>query len=150
MLDMRASVDVMVVGAGPVGLLLACELRRLGIDYLLVEKNPERVYFCKALGVTPRTLEIFDSLGVVDQAIDAGVWLTGMTTFDNGVETESQDSSSEGLTDLRGALRHGLAHPTRRPSGGAAGAPGQPSASPPSGLPGCWPVFEANAANPWP
>jgi 2-polyprenyl-6-methoxyphenol hydroxylase-like FAD-dependent oxidoreductase len=56
-------------------LFFACELQRLGVDYLLVEKVPERAYFCKAMGVTPRTLEIFETLGVVDEAIDAGVWL---------------------------------------------------------------------------
>lgn len=94
---MRASADVLVVGAGPVGLLLACELQRLGVDHLLVEKAPERAYFCKAMGVTPRTLEIFEALGVVEQAIDAGVWLNGMTAFENGVETESQDPPFEGL-----------------------------------------------------
>ena len=68
-----------------------------GVEYLLIEKIPERAYFCKALGVTPRTLEIFDALEIADQAIDAGVWITGMTTFDNGVETDSQNPSSEGL-----------------------------------------------------
>jgi 2-polyprenyl-6-methoxyphenol hydroxylase-like FAD-dependent oxidoreductase len=94
---MRDSVDVLVVGAGPVGLLLACELQRLGVDHLLIEKAPERAYFCKAMGVTPRTLEIFEALGVVDQAIDAGVWLNGMTAFNNGVETQSQDPPFEGL-----------------------------------------------------
>jgi hypothetical protein len=78
---MRDSVDVLVVGAGPVGLLLACELQRLGVDHLLVEKAPERAYFCKAMGVTPRTLEIFEALVVVDHAIDAGVWLNGMTAY---------------------------------------------------------------------
>jgi hypothetical protein len=50
------------------------------VDHLLVEKIPERAYFCKAMGVTPRTLEIFETLGVV-QAIDAGIWLNGMTAF---------------------------------------------------------------------
>jgi 2-polyprenyl-6-methoxyphenol hydroxylase-like FAD-dependent oxidoreductase len=95
--DMRDSADVLVVGAGPVGLFLACELQRLGVDYLLVEKVPERAYFCKAMGVTPRTLEIFGALGIVDEAIDAGVWLDGMTAFDNGVETESQDPPFKSL-----------------------------------------------------
>jgi 2-polyprenyl-6-methoxyphenol hydroxylase-like FAD-dependent oxidoreductase len=44
---MRDLVDVLVVGAGPVGLFLACELQRLGVDYLLVEKVPKRAYFCR-------------------------------------------------------------------------------------------------------
>jgi threonine dehydrogenase-like Zn-dependent dehydrogenase len=69
-LDMRSSTDVLVVGAGPVGLLLACELQRQGVNHLLVERTQQRSYFCKALGVTPRTLELFDALGVVEQAID--------------------------------------------------------------------------------
>jgi 2-polyprenyl-6-methoxyphenol hydroxylase-like FAD-dependent oxidoreductase len=51
---MRDLVEVLVVWAGPVGLFLACELQRLGVDYLLVEKVPERAYFCKAMAVTPR------------------------------------------------------------------------------------------------
>ena len=46
---MRTSSDVLVVGAGPVGLLLACELQRQGVDYLLAERSPQRSYFCKAL-----------------------------------------------------------------------------------------------------
>jgi 2-polyprenyl-6-methoxyphenol hydroxylase-like FAD-dependent oxidoreductase len=91
---MRASADVLVVGVGPVGLFLACELQRLGVDHLLIEKVPERAYFCKAMGVTPRSLDIFDALGVLEQAMDAGVWLNGVTAFDNGMET-----ASEGLFD---------------------------------------------------
>jgi 2-polyprenyl-6-methoxyphenol hydroxylase-like FAD-dependent oxidoreductase len=94
---MRASVDVLVVGAGPVGLLLACELQRQGVDYLLIERSSQRSYFCKALGVTPRTLELFEALGVAEEAIDCGVWLTGWTSFENGVENGSQDSSWDGL-----------------------------------------------------
>jgi 2-polyprenyl-6-methoxyphenol hydroxylase-like FAD-dependent oxidoreductase len=92
---MQSSTDVLVVGAGPVGLLLACELQRQGIDHLLIERQREPAYFCKALGVTPRTLEILGDFGVVEDAIDAGVWLTGVTIFDNGVERASQDLRTE-------------------------------------------------------
>jgi len=94
---MLSSTDVLVVGAGPVGLLLACELRRQGVNALLVERQPAPSYFCKALGVTPRTLEIFEDLGMAEEAIDAGVWLTGQTSFANGVETASQDLAVSGL-----------------------------------------------------
>jgi 2-polyprenyl-6-methoxyphenol hydroxylase-like FAD-dependent oxidoreductase len=80
---MHCSTDVLVVGGGPVGLMLACELQRQGVDHLLVERTSQRSYFCKALGVTPRTLEIFEALGIVQIAIDHGVWLTGWTSFDN-------------------------------------------------------------------
>jgi 2-polyprenyl-6-methoxyphenol hydroxylase-like FAD-dependent oxidoreductase len=94
---MRSSTDVLVVGAGPVGLMLACELQRQGVDYLLIERSPQRSYFCKALGVTPRTLELFEALGVVQEAIDCGVWLTGWTSFENGVETGAHDLNWDGL-----------------------------------------------------
>ena len=52
-----------VVGAGPVGLLLAAELSRDGVEVLLIDRLVRRSFFCKALGITPRTLEIFDDLG---------------------------------------------------------------------------------------
>jgi 2-polyprenyl-6-methoxyphenol hydroxylase-like FAD-dependent oxidoreductase len=94
---MRSSTDVLVVGAGPVGLMLACELQRQGVDYLLIERSPERSYFCKALGVTPRTLELFEALGIAQEAIDCGLWLTGWTTFENGVETGAHDLNWDGL-----------------------------------------------------
>jgi 2-polyprenyl-6-methoxyphenol hydroxylase-like FAD-dependent oxidoreductase len=94
---MRSSTDVLVIGAGPVGLLLACELQRQGVDHLLVERSPQRSYFCKALGVTPRTLELFEGLGMAEEAIDCGVWLTGWTSFENGVEIGSHDLNWDGL-----------------------------------------------------
>ena len=74
-------VDVLIVGAGPVGLLLGTELQRDGITVSVIDRMPARGFFCKALGVTPRTLEIFDNLGIVDRAIEAGVWLTGVETW---------------------------------------------------------------------
>jgi 2-polyprenyl-6-methoxyphenol hydroxylase-like FAD-dependent oxidoreductase len=88
---MRTSAEVLIVGAGPVGLLLATELLRERIDVLLIERLAERSFFCKALGVTPRTLEIFDDLGIVQDAIDAGIWLRGVSSFDAGVPGAAMD-----------------------------------------------------------
>src|SRR4051812_25870989 len=83
---MSASTDVLVVGAGPVGLMLACELARRGVRCQIVDKRTERADACKALGVQPRTLEIWDDLGVARQMIDAGIWLKGQRVFVNGAE----------------------------------------------------------------
>ncbi|MFP6559334.1 FAD-dependent monooxygenase [Paraburkholderia sp. B3] len=77
-------VDVLVIGAGPVGLLLGAELQRARVAVGVIDKMPARGFFCKALGITPRTLEIFDDLGIVDRAIEAGVWLTGVETWVDG------------------------------------------------------------------
>lgn len=88
---MKTSVDVLIVGAGPVGLLLATELSRDGVDVLLIDRMTERSFFCKALGVTPRTLEIFEDLGIAQDAIDSGVWLQGVSSFTEGVPGASMD-----------------------------------------------------------
>jgi 2-polyprenyl-6-methoxyphenol hydroxylase-like FAD-dependent oxidoreductase len=81
---MNNTTQVLIAGAGPVGLLLATELARDGVDIVLIDRLPQRSFFCKALGVTPRTLEIFADLGIVQDAIDAGVWLHGISSFDDG------------------------------------------------------------------
>jgi 2-polyprenyl-6-methoxyphenol hydroxylase-like FAD-dependent oxidoreductase len=94
---MKDSADILIVGAGPVGLLLATELRRDGLDVLLVDRLQERSFFCKALGVTARTLEIFEDLGIADEAIDAGIWLEGVTVFQDGAPLHAMDIPAHGL-----------------------------------------------------
>ena len=59
---------------------------------LLIERLKARSFFCKALGVTPRTLEIFDDIGIAQDAIDSGVWLQGLSAFNDGVSGPSMDS----------------------------------------------------------
>ncbi|MDB5443320.1 MAG: FAD-binding monooxygenase, PheA/TfdB family [Phenylobacterium sp.] len=58
--------DVLIVGAGPAGLVLACELARRGVDFRLVEQRAEPLRASRGKGVQPRTLEIFEDLGVLD------------------------------------------------------------------------------------
>ncbi|MGI8917455.1 MAG: FAD-dependent monooxygenase [Pyrinomonadaceae bacterium] len=64
--------EVIIVGAGPTGLSLACQLQRFGIDFLIVEKNAGVTEFSKAIGVQARTLEIYEQLGLAQQAIAGG------------------------------------------------------------------------------
>jgi 2-polyprenyl-6-methoxyphenol hydroxylase-like FAD-dependent oxidoreductase len=63
--------DVLIVGAGPTGLSLACQLVRYGIDFVIIEKAGLTTH-SKALGVQARTMEIYEQLGVVEQALDRG------------------------------------------------------------------------------
>lgn len=60
--------DVIVVGGGPAGLILACELRLAGVAALVLERLPEPTGRSKALNLQPRTAEILDLRGLLDRA----------------------------------------------------------------------------------
>lgn len=57
--------DVIIAGAGPAGLVLACELARRGVDFRLVERRGEPLKASRGKGVQPRTQEIFEDLGAL-------------------------------------------------------------------------------------
>ena len=65
--------EVLIVGAGPTGLTLAIELARRSIDFRLVEAAAEPFTGSRGKGIQPRTLEIFDDLGVIKQILDSGM-----------------------------------------------------------------------------
>jgi hypothetical protein len=62
--------DVLVVGAGPTGLTAGIELRRGGVRCRVVDQLAEPMPYAKAVGVQPRTLEVFEGMGVVWAALD--------------------------------------------------------------------------------
>jgi 3-(3-hydroxy-phenyl)propionate hydroxylase len=62
--------DVVIAGGGPVGLMLACELRLAGVDVLVLERLTERAPQSKALGMHARTLEVLDQRGIVDRFLE--------------------------------------------------------------------------------
>ncbi|MEV8533646.1 FAD-dependent monooxygenase [Streptomyces sp. NPDC051211] len=78
--------DVLVAGAGPVGLTAAVELRRRGVHCRLVDRLPARLMYAKAVGIQPRTLEIWDRMGLVRAALDAAVPMRGQLVYVNGTE----------------------------------------------------------------
>ena len=64
--------DVIIVGAGPTGLTLACDLARRGVPLRIVDKATEPFTGSRGKGVQPRTLEVFDDLGIVEELLCAG------------------------------------------------------------------------------
>jgi 2-polyprenyl-6-methoxyphenol hydroxylase-like FAD-dependent oxidoreductase len=64
--------DVLVVGAGPTGLMLANQLGRRGVRVLIVDRHAAPSRETKALGVQARTLEIYSALGLVEGALAIG------------------------------------------------------------------------------
>jgi|SRR5262245_49861249 len=63
---------VLIVGAGPTGLTLALDLARRKISYRLIEAAATPFEGSRGKGIQPRTLEIFDDLGVIDAILAAG------------------------------------------------------------------------------
>jgi 2-polyprenyl-6-methoxyphenol hydroxylase-like FAD-dependent oxidoreductase len=77
--------DVLIAGAGPVGLTMASEMARYGLRVRIVDKNTERTDKSKALVLWPRTLELIDRMGegtterfiAAGQKVDGARILTG-------------------------------------------------------------------------
>jgi len=63
---------VLIIGAGPTGLMMACQLTILGIDFIIVEKDPSTTFESSAIGIQARTLEIFSQMGIADTFIKEG------------------------------------------------------------------------------
>ncbi|MFI6162349.1 FAD-dependent monooxygenase [Micromonospora haikouensis] len=98
--------SVLVVGAGPTGLALACELRRRGVPCAVVEARVRRGDRSKAIAIWPRVLEILADLGAADEAVDRGIRLAGATAWSHGRPT-----LSFGLHDLPSRFPFGLVLP---------------------------------------
>jgi 2-polyprenyl-6-methoxyphenol hydroxylase-like FAD-dependent oxidoreductase len=58
--------DVLVIGAGPTGLMAAVELQRAGVDALVLDREPRRTGQSKALGLQPRSVEVLADRGLLD------------------------------------------------------------------------------------
>ncbi|GHH53196.1 3-(3-hydroxyphenyl)propionate hydroxylase [Streptomyces candidus] len=63
---------MLIVGAGPTGLTLACDLARRGVDLRIVEKSSSVRRSSRAKGPNARSLEVLEDLGVVGRIVDEG------------------------------------------------------------------------------
>ena len=81
-----ADMHVLIAGAGPVGLTAAVELRRRGVACRIVDQLLEPPQYAKAVGVQPRTLEIFEGMGVLRPVLDAAIEFAGQVTYVDGQE----------------------------------------------------------------
>jgi 2-polyprenyl-6-methoxyphenol hydroxylase-like FAD-dependent oxidoreductase len=77
-------VDVLVVGAGPTGLMLANQLARRNVSVRLVDRHGGPARETRALGVQARTLEVYARLGIVDRALELGKPATGANIWADG------------------------------------------------------------------
>ena len=73
MTDAAETVDVAIVGGGPVGLYLGCLLHRKGISFRILEKREARISHSRSLGIHPVSLELFEEAGCVDPFLENGI-----------------------------------------------------------------------------
>jgi 2-polyprenyl-6-methoxyphenol hydroxylase-like FAD-dependent oxidoreductase len=64
--------DVLIVGAGPTGLALACQLIRYGVDFVIIDTKETTTPYSKAIGVQARTLEIYEQIYLAQKLVDQG------------------------------------------------------------------------------
>ncbi|HZZ17933.1 MAG TPA: FAD-dependent monooxygenase [Opitutaceae bacterium] len=75
---------ILIVGAGPTGLVLALCLTRLGVPVRIIDKAAEAGTTSRALGVHARTLEFYRQLGISDAVVAAGIKSAGVNLWVRG------------------------------------------------------------------
>lgn len=77
--------DVIIVGAGPTGLALACQLIRFDINFVIIDKKDTTTPYSRAIGVQARTLEIYEQIGLADKLIALGKPAEKVRMIEGGV-----------------------------------------------------------------
>ncbi|MGL4611547.1 MAG: FAD-dependent oxidoreductase [Trueperaceae bacterium] len=86
--------DVVIVGAGPVGLFLACRLAQLGVSFKVIEKRHSSFQHSRSIGIHPPSLEKLEGLGVVSELLRRGVKISRGHGFINRRHVGTLDFSS--------------------------------------------------------
>lgn len=94
--------DVLIVGAGPTGLMMACQLSLHNIPFRIIDKNEDHTTQSRALVVQARSVEIFEQMGIADKAIQQGKIAKAIGAFFNGkkVLRVTVNNMGEGLTQF--------------------------------------------------
>lgn len=103
---MLSKTQVVIIGAGPTGLSMAAQLIRHKVDFIILEKNEKTTHLSKAIAVQARTLEIFQEMGIVEEALKRGQMTTGMKLFNRGKQRASIDLADlgKGISEFPFAL----------------------------------------------
>jgi len=83
--------DVLIVGAGPVGLTAATELVRHGMRVRVVDRLAVPPQYAKAVGVQPRTLEMWERSGLLADALDEAIPVRGQLVYVDGTLVARMD-----------------------------------------------------------
>src|SRR5262245_25607374 len=78
------TVEVLIVGAGPTGLMLANQLARCGLKPLIIDRHAGPAEQTRAMAVHARTLEIYAKMGLAEEALELGARGNGANMWSNG------------------------------------------------------------------
>ncbi|MFN2372510.1 MAG: FAD-dependent oxidoreductase [Cyclonatronaceae bacterium] len=79
------NVDVLIIGAGPVGLYLGCALAATELSFCILETHPAPLPHSRSIGIHPPSIGLFDRIGLGDGLINRGVMITqGVAHHDQG------------------------------------------------------------------
>jgi len=76
--------EVLIVGAGPTGLVLALGLKRLGIGVRIIDQAAEPGTTSRALVLHARTLELYRQLGLADEIVGLGLEFAAVNLWAHG------------------------------------------------------------------
>ena len=99
---------VLIVGAGPTGLMMACQLTLFGIPFRIIEKNEHPTKESRALGIQARTLEIFRQIGIVERFLEQGQITKGLTYINGDIRRHIYplEQLGQGLSEFPFLLMH--------------------------------------------
>ncbi|MFB7958145.1 FAD-dependent monooxygenase [Streptomyces sp. NPDC056045] len=86
--------SVLVVGSGPTGLTLACDLARRAVHVRIIDQSGEFPRSSRAKGPNPRSLEVLEDLGVVDRVLAEGSAPLPMRKYRDGLPVADADPSA--------------------------------------------------------
>ena len=76
--------DVLIVGAGPTGLMAANQLQRFGIDFMVIDGKAGPTLESRAIAVTARSLEIYQQMGLSDEVVANGTRMNSFHLYTEG------------------------------------------------------------------
>jgi 2-polyprenyl-6-methoxyphenol hydroxylase-like FAD-dependent oxidoreductase len=82
--ETQIDVPVLIVGAGPTGLVLALWLTKIGIKVRIIDKTAEAGTTSRALAVQARTLEFYRQMEMADDVVEGGVTVAGVNLWVKG------------------------------------------------------------------
>ena len=80
----KTNLEVLITGAGPTGLMMACQLAMRNVPFRIIDRNEDHTTQSRALAIHARTLEIFEQMRIAREAIQRGKIAKGINLFVNG------------------------------------------------------------------